>query len=72
MNSLDWLVPLSDFHFLRPMWLLLIIPAVIAFVMLLKQRLGEGDWQQVVDPALRAYVLDRAPKQSTKVAIGGF
>ncbi len=66
MNPLDWLVPLSDFHFLRPMWLLLFIPAVIAFVMLLKQRLGEGDWQQVVDPALRAYVLDRAPKQSTK------
>ncbi|MDF1641386.1 VWA domain-containing protein, partial [Thalassolituus oleivorans] len=66
MNPLDWLVTLSDFHFLRPMWLLLFIPAVIAFVMLLKQRLGEGDWQQVVDPALRAYVLDRAPKQSTK------
>ena len=66
MNPLDWLVPLSDFHFLRPMWLLLFIPAVIAFVLLLKQRLGEGDWQQVVDPVLRAYVLDRAPKQSTK------
>lgn len=66
MSLLDGLAALSDFHFLRPLWLLLFIPAVITFAFLLKQGLSESDWQDVIDPALRGYVLDSAPKVSTK------
>ncbi len=48
---------MAEFHFLRPLWLLLL--PVIAFVAwrLLSGRAGGGGWQPVVDPALRPHVL---------------
>ncbi|MGI9247520.1 MAG: vWA domain-containing protein [Woeseiaceae bacterium] len=67
---------LADFHWLRPEWLLA-IPAVIFFAVVLgRQRLGSGNWRDVVDPALMPFVLSRAPGRGTDyrwwlLALGG-
>lgn len=51
---------LSDFHFLRPEWLVA-VPLVLATAFLLaRRRLGPGHWERVVDPALAPYVLSSA------------
>lgn len=51
----------ADFHWLRPGWLLA-MPAIVTIVVLLaKRRLGAGNWRDIIDPALRPYVLSRTP-----------
>ncbi len=53
----------ADFHFLRPDWLWA-LPLIIAAVILLAYRkLGVGNWQNVVDPALAPFVLSRSAKR---------
>ncbi|MDH3274470.1 MAG: VWA domain-containing protein [Gammaproteobacteria bacterium] len=53
----------ADFHFLRPDWLW-VLPLIIAAVILLAYRkLGTGNWQNVVDPALAPFVLSRSAKR---------
>ncbi|MDX2413063.1 MAG: VWA domain-containing protein [Woeseiaceae bacterium] len=53
----------AEFHFLRPDWLWA-LPLVIAVVILLAYRkLGAGNWQNVVDPALAPFVLSRSAKR---------
>ena len=53
----------ADFHFLRPDWLWA-LPLIIAAVILLAYRkLGAGNWQNVVDPALAPFVLSRSAKR---------
>jgi len=54
---------LAEFHFLRPDWLWP-LPLIIAAVLLLAYRkLGAGNWQNVVDPALAPFVLSRSAKR---------
>jgi Ca-activated chloride channel family protein len=53
----------ADFNFLRPDWLWA-LPLIIAAVILLAYRkLGTGNWQNVVDPALAPFVLSRSAKR---------
>ena len=53
----------AEFHFLRPDWLWA-LPLIIAAVILLANRkLGAGNWQNVVDPALAPFVLSRSAKR---------
>jgi len=53
----------ADFHFLRPDWLW-VLPLILAAVTLLAYRkLGAGNWQDVVDPALAPFVLSRSAKR---------
>lgn len=50
---------LSDFHFLRPLWLLLLAPTPI-LLWLLKQRAQRTSaWQQVIDPSLHSVMLEQ-------------
>jgi Ca-activated chloride channel family protein len=57
---------ITQFHFLRPEWLLLLVPALIAAIVLFRQTLQRGDWQQHIDEHLRGYMLDNVPgRQST-------
>ena len=51
---------LSQFHFLRPAWLLLLFPALLLFFLLLKRRLNAGHWAGVIDEHLLPHVLDRS------------
>ncbi len=48
---------MSEFHFLRPLWLLALIPlAGLSWQMIKLGREG-GDWRRVCDPALLPYIL---------------
>jgi len=52
---------LTDFHWLRPEWLLAIPVVLIAAVLFLRGRLSAGNWQAVIDPQLLPFVLSRDP-----------
>ncbi len=49
----------ADLHFLRPEWLWLLPVVIMAAVALARRRLGPGNWQEVVAPALAPHVLTR-------------
>ncbi|WP_305909748.1 VWA domain-containing protein [Methylomarinum sp. Ch1-1] len=56
---------LAEFHFIRPYWLLALLPALVLIMLSLKKRLGRGNWSEVCDAALLPYILqDRAVEQS--------
>ncbi len=56
---------LAEFHFIRPYWLLAMIPFVVIVILLLKTKLSRGNWASVCDPELLPYLLeDKATTQS--------
>ena len=57
---------LSQFHLLRPYWLLALIPAFVLFITLLKRRLASSRWNGIIDPDLMPHVLDQMPSEQTR------
>ncbi|HEY5138647.1 MAG TPA: VWA domain-containing protein, partial [Methylococcales bacterium] len=56
---------LSEFHFIRPYWLLAIIPYVVIVVLMLRNKLNQGNWSAVCDVELLPYLLqEKAVNQS--------
>ncbi|MGR9000207.1 MAG: VWA domain-containing protein, partial [Gammaproteobacteria bacterium] len=56
---------LSQFHFIRPYWLLAIIPCAVILVLMLRNKLRLGNWSAVCDAALLPYLLqEKAVNQS--------
>ena len=49
---------LADFHFLRPAWLLLFLPALVLALLVARARRRSGSWQAVISPALLPYLLE--------------
>lgn len=49
---------LVNFHFLRPWWLLAIIPALLVFYLLLSHQRRSTQWQKIIDERLLPYLLD--------------
>ncbi len=63
---------LNDFHFIRPYYLLALIPAIILGVLMLKNKLRQGDWSEVCDAELMPYILQQKPtKQSHWLFVSG-
>ncbi len=55
----------TEFHFIRPYWLLALIPAIAVLILLLRGKLNQGNWSQVCDAELLPFVLqDRVANQS--------
>jgi Ca-activated chloride channel family protein len=54
----DMLLPYTEFHFLRPLWLLAIIPAVLLVAALWRQRSQASLWNRAIDPTLLPHLLD--------------
>ena len=54
------------FHFLRPAWLLLLVPLLLLFWLLLRATHAAGSWRGIVDAELLPYVLtgDDAKRRS--------
>jgi Ca-activated chloride channel family protein len=50
---------LSEFHFIRPLWLLALIPFVIVLGLSWKNKLRQGNWTQVCDTELLPYILQQ-------------
>ena len=68
---------LSEFHFIRPYWLLAIFPYLIFLVLMLRNKLGQGGWSNVCDTELLPYILqEKSTSRSrwplTTGAIAGF
>ena len=48
---------LSEFHWIRPEWFLAIPVIAALIVLLLRKKLGAGNWQEIIDPQLLPHVL---------------
>ncbi|MCK5893960.1 MAG: VWA domain-containing protein [Endozoicomonadaceae bacterium] len=50
---------LSQFHFIRPFWLLLLIPASITGYLLWRHQAGSDNWQKVIPAELLRHLIHR-------------
>jgi len=48
---------LEEFHFIRPYWLLTILPLLVILWLLLRRQLSSGNWKTVCDPQLLPHLL---------------
>jgi len=60
---MEWL---HNFHFIRPAFLLILVPALVAVYLFRQQRQSEGHWQQVIDPQLLPFLLDSQREEKTQ------
>jgi Ca-activated chloride channel family protein len=59
----DWQF-LTDFHFIRPLWLLGLIPATLCFGILKKINQQSGNWEKVINPALLPYLMQNGTENN--------
>lgn len=50
---MDW----HAFHFMRPLWLLALLPWLLVLLVVWRQHRHGGVWEKVIDPRLRPFVL---------------
>ncbi len=66
---------LAEFHFIRPYWLLALIPAIALLIFLVKNKLNQGNWSTVCDADLLPYILQQKPvhrKRRWSLSAGAF
>ncbi|WP_020483986.1 vWA domain-containing protein [Methylomonas sp. MK1] len=56
----------ADFHFLRPWWLLAVLPAALFLILLVRHRHGRGNWSEVCDAELLPFILQDKPLQQSR------
>jgi Ca-activated chloride channel family protein len=62
---------LALFHFIRPYWLLALIPLLIITRLLFKHKLQSGNWINVCDEALLPYILQKKPIKQSRLSLVG-
>jgi Ca-activated chloride channel family protein len=60
---------LSEFHFIRPYWLFALVPAAAIVFLLLRNKLGRGNWESVCDAALLPYLLQEKPTTASRKSL---
>jgi Ca-activated chloride channel family protein len=50
---------MTDFHFIRPLWLIALAALVVAIVLLKKYRLAQSGWQQLLPKHLSKVLIDK-------------
>jgi len=50
---------ITEFHFIRPYWLLALIPYLVLLMVMLRNKLSQGNWSAVCDAALLPYLLQQ-------------
>lgn len=59
------MIDISQFHFIRPLWLLALLPYLLIAGLMLRHKLQQGNWSQVCDAELLPYILQqKAASQS--------
>lgn len=48
---------MTEFHFIRPAWLLTLIPYLILLWLLLKSKLAQDNWSRICDPELVPFII---------------
>ncbi len=69
---MELLIPaslLQDFHFLRPFWLLALIPALIFLIALWRMNTSLTAWDKAIDKSLLPYLLDRSKNASQRTPL---
>jgi len=57
---------LAEFHFIRPYWLLAVIPYLAILVLMLRNKLAQGNWSALCDAALLPYLLQQKPAKQSR------
>jgi len=60
---------MSDFHFLRPYFLFLLIPFSLLSVLMLHYRLNSSKWSDICSPDLMPYVLQTQQKKFSSIPV---
>lgn len=58
---------LADFHFIRPYWLLAILPAVVIAILMLRNKLSRGNWSACCDAELLPFLLQEHAANQSRV-----
>ena len=69
---MDILIPaniIQDFHFLRPIWLLGLIPALIFFIAMWRINTVVTAWDKAIDKNLLPYLLDRSKNAAQRTPL---
>lgn len=62
---------LEQFHWLRPLWLLALIPAVALTVLLWRQIQSAGHWRALIAPELLGYLVDGTDLRRRRCGLWG-
>ena len=63
---------LAEFHFIRPTWLIALLPLLVLIVLMLRKKLSHGNWTNYCDAELLPYLLqEKAVNQSRWGLIAG-
>jgi len=54
---------IAQFHFLRPLWLLMLLPCIALVLMFWRARQHRGNWSKVIAPALLPWLLPGGEQQ---------
>lgn len=60
---------LSQFHFLRPFWLLALLPLVVLIWLMARKKLGSHSWESVCDEVLLPYILIGSSVRKRRLSI---
>ena len=61
---------ISDFHFIRPLWLLGIIPAALCLLMINKLAHQAGNWSKVISPELLPFLMQSGAQGGNRLTRG--
>lgn len=56
----------QDFHFLRPMWFIGLLPAVLLFLLVWKKRGDSSNWENAIDPELLPHLLQKTGEKVSR------
>ncbi|MCW8194139.1 VWA domain-containing protein [Proteobacteria bacterium 005FR1] len=62
---------ISNFHFLRPWWLLAIVPAVALGLLLWRQKRSRSQWQNLIQPELLRHLLEGSLGRASRWPFAG-
>lgn len=63
------LQPLAQLHFIRPLWLLGLLPAVVLLVLLWRRRSDQSGWSALIAPQLLPHLMLGRDEQSSRLPL---